>query len=365
MNAYNFTDAVRDDTSLLIGIAGASGSGKTMSALRMATGLAQGEPIYFIDTEAKRGLHYAQEFKFKHLDMRPPFTPEAFAGAINTAEQAGAKVIIIDSMSDEYEGMGGLQEMHDDEVARLARKPFDQLQGWEVDKFNAPAWKVPKTRHKTRLISHLRQVRAYVIFCLRAEEKIKFVKVYDEKAGREKNAIESAGWMPICEKRFMYDLTMSFTVTPDAPGIPLIRDGEAVYGKLQKQHLAYFPEGKQVTENAGQQLRAWARGENTNVAANPSSQAQRQDAGADLNQLPASSEFIALLNSYHANLASGQTEQDVEARHLDNREKLMSMPTILIKVAQKILAAHRDRAHGRADAETVAVHVQSIIDGVA
>lgn len=365
MNAYNFTDAVRDDTSLLIGIAGASGSGKTMSALRMATGLAQGEPIYFIDTEAKRGLHYAQEFKFKHLDMRPPFTPEAFAGAISTAEKAGAKVIIIDSMSDEYEGMGGLQEMHDDEVARLARKPFDQLQGWEVDKFNAPAWKVPKTRHKTRLISYLRQVRAYVIFCLRAEEKIKFVKVYDEKAGREKNAIESAGWMPICEKRFMYDLTMSFTVTPDAPGIPLIRDGEAVYGKLQKQHLAYFPQGKQVTEAAGQQLRAWARGENTNVAATIPSQAQRQDAGADLNQTPASPEFIRILNAYHADLAGANTAQDIAARHQGQRETLLTMPESLVKAAQQILSAHNARANGRADAEAVAVHVQSIIDGVA
>lgn len=366
MNAFNFTDAVRDDTSLLIGIAGASGSGKTMSALRMATGLAQGDPIYFIDTEAKRGLHYAQDFKFKHLDMRPPFTPEAFAGAISTAEQAGAKVIIIDSMSDEYEGMGGLQEMHDDEVARLARKPFDQLQGWEIDKFNAPAWKVPKTRHKTKLISYLRQVRAYVIFCLRAEEKIKFVKVMDEKTGREKNAIESAGWTPICEKRFMYDLTLSFTVTPDAPGIPLIRNGEAVYGKMQKQHLSFFPENKQVTELAGQQLRAWARGENTNVAAStPSSQAQRQDAGADLNQSPASPEFIRILNAYHADLAGANTAQDIAARHQSQRETLLTMPEALVSVAQQILRAHNDRAHGRADAETVAVHVQSIIDGVA
>ena len=50
MTNFEFTDAKRDDTSLLIGISGASGSGKTMSALRLATGLAQGEPIYFIDT---------------------------------------------------------------------------------------------------------------------------------------------------------------------------------------------------------------------------------------------------------------------------------------------------------------------------
>ncbi|WP_245407996.1 AAA family ATPase [Rhizobium sp. TH135] len=80
-----FTDATRDDTSLLIAIAGASGSGKTFSALTMATGLAQGEPIYAIDTEAKRMLHYADQFKFKHMDMRPPFTPEAYIEAIQKA----------------------------------------------------------------------------------------------------------------------------------------------------------------------------------------------------------------------------------------------------------------------------------------
>lgn len=270
MGNYDFQDARRDDTSLLIAIAGASGSGKTMSALRMAQGLAGGEPIYFIDTEAKRGLHYADQFTFKHFDMRPPFTPERFMEAISTAEKAGAKVIIIDSMSDEYEGVGGLQEMHDDEAARLAKKPFERMEGWEVDKYNAPGWKVPKTRHKTKLISPLRQVRAYVIFCMRAEEKIKFVKLkYQDNNGveREKTGIENAGWVPICEKRMMFDMTMSFTVTPEAPGIPLIRNGEAVFGKMQKQHLVFFPEGQQVGEDAGRHLRAWAKGSQTQAPA--------------------------------------------------------------------------------------------------
>lgn len=364
MNAHShvtFTDAVRDDTSLLIAIAGASGSGKTYSALKLATGLAQGEPIFGIDTEAKRMLHYASEFRFKHLDMRPPFTPEAFMEAIRAAESQGAKVIIVDSMSDEYEGVGGLQEMHDDEVARLARKPFGELEGWQIDKFNAPGWKVPKTRHKTKLISPLRQVRCYVIFCMRAEEKIRFVKVRDDQ-GREKTAIEQAGWTPIAEKRFMYDMTMSFTVTPENPGVPLIKDGQAVYGKLQRQHLAFFPEGRRVSEEAGRQLRAWARGEASQFGSSPPP-ASRQDAGA-ASQAPASNSYRTLLSDYHEALSGEVFRGDLEERHADWRGRFKDVPAEVTKAARAVLNVHTDRVEGRADRDRADAEARKIIEGV-
>lgn len=361
-----FTDAVRDDTSLLIAIAGASGSGKTYSALKMATGLAQGEPIYAIDTEAKRMLHYADQFKFKHMDMKPPFTPEAYIEAIQMAEKAGAKVIIIDSTSDEYEGVGGLQEMHDEEVARLARKPYDRLEGWEIDKFNAPAWKVPKTRHKTRLMSPLRQVRAYIIFCLRAEEKIKFVKVFDERTNREKTAIESAGWVPICEKRFMYEMTMSFTVTPDNPGVPLIENGQAVHGKIQSQHLPFFPAGKRVDEECGRRLRAWARGESTDTRNQPAASSRQADDGAgprSSSQEPAPTDS-ELLREYHAKLADELDKDGVLAAHDAFKTKFGS-DQATIDVAVKIRSAHLQRARGDADADATDTYVSGLIEGEA
>lgn len=378
MNAHvTFTDAVLDDTSLLIGIAGASGSGKTMSALRLATGLAQGEPIYGIDTEARRMLHYAArpgdmraadellregKFRFKHYDMKPPFTPESFAGAIDKAVRSGAKVIIVDSMSDEYEGVGGLQEMHDDEVSRLARKPFGELEGWQIDKFNAPAWKVPKTRHKTKLIAPLRQVRAYVIFCMRAEEKIRFVKIKTDD-GREKTAIENAGWTPICEKRFMYDMTMSFTVTPDRPGVPLIVDGEAVYGKLQRQHLPFFPEGRHVTEDAGRMLRAWARGENSPIGEPTSSQAGRQDAGGHVSsQSPASAQIRDLLLEYHAALSGEAFRQDLEERHEQWRPRFTDAPDVVRRAGRRVLSIHTDRVEGRIGADAAAGQAAKAIE---
>lgn len=360
-----FTDAVRDDTSLLIAIAGASGSGKTFSALTMATGLAQGDPIYAIDTEAKRMLHYADQFTFKHMDMKPPFTPEAYIEAIQKAERAGAKVIIIDSTSDEYEGVGGLQEMHDEEVARLARKPFDQLQGWEIDKFNAPAWKVPKTRHKTRLMSPLRQVRAYIIFCLRAEEKIKFVKVFDEKSGREKTAIESAGWVPICEKRFMYEMTMSFTVTPEKPGVPLIEDGQAVHGKIQSQHLPFFPAGKRVTEECGRLLRAWARGESTSLQ--PAASSRQADTGAgprSPSQEPAPNISRALLLEYDQKLGAEIDREGLIAAHEAFKPNFADANAAGAQIARQILNAHSARIKGDADADSTAIYVTSLLDEI-
>lgn len=376
-----YTDGVRDGTSLIIGVAGASGSGKTVSALLLAQGLAgeDGE-VAFIDTEGGRARHYFPTpndnrsrdelrkdflFRVKYLDMRPPYNPRSIWAAIDEAiEKVGAKVVVVDSASDEWEGVGGLHDMHISEIARLAKKPYDSLQDWELHKYNFPAWAVPKAEHKQYLMKNLRQVRAHVIFCFRANELTKPVEVTDD-SGRKKMTVQNVGWQPVCEKNMLYDLTISFMVTPDQKGIPLMQNGK-FYGKLNPPYSKFFEPGKQVSIETGQQLSAWARGENTNVAAStPSSQAQRQDAGADLNQSPASSEFIRILNAYHADLAGANTAQDIASRHQSQRETLLTMPEALVSVAQQILRAHNDRAHGRADAETVAIHVQSIIDGVA
>jgi ABC-type sulfate/molybdate transport systems ATPase subunit len=72
-----FTDspAVRESVPLLVGLMGASGSGKTYSALRIATGMQRvaGGEIFVIDTESKRSLHYADTFKFRHVPFDAPF----------------------------------------------------------------------------------------------------------------------------------------------------------------------------------------------------------------------------------------------------------------------------------------------------
>lgn len=274
---FAFAPAVRDRVSLLIALAGASGSGKTLSALKLARGLAGGDDskIAVIDTEAGRAKHYApapneqpgpDRFGFQHGDLKPPFTPEAYAEAIRAADEAGFEVIVVDSCSHEYEGEGGLHEMHDLAVREAIEKaranhnpnwgPFDEAK--QADRASIGAWREPKTRHK-KFVSRLLQCRAHLILCMRADEKIRIEKVKDDR-GRERTVIVQPKdmkpverWVPICEKRFMYEMTLSFVLTPENPGVPIPI-------KLQQQHRSAIPLDKPLAETAGAALAEWARG---------------------------------------------------------------------------------------------------------
>lgn len=232
---FTFAPAVREQVSLLIALAGASGSGKTYSALRLAKGMAPSGKIAFLDTEARRGLHYAEQFSFMHADMRPPFRPAAFIEGIRAAEDSGAEVVIIDSFSHEYDGEGGIMDWADDLEKSGTKSPGN--------------WKIPKGAHK-KLMNALLQCRASIIFCLRADEKIRIARE------NGKTVVEPLGWMPICEKRFMFEMTASFTLTPDRPGIPNFN----LPHKLQSQHRSMFSDQKPIGEDSGLALAEWARG---------------------------------------------------------------------------------------------------------
>ncbi len=244
---------------MVIGLGGASGSGKTYTALMIATGLAgPSGRIAFIDTENKRGIHYADRFKFDHADITAPFTPDAYLNAIVAADRAGYDVIVIDSFSHEWEGEGGVRDWADQLEAAGAKAPAQ--------------WKVPKLAHK-KLVNRMLTTRAHIIVCLRAEEKMKIEQVpqwldADQTVpkmwqGKQstKMVITPASdvplrerWVPICEKRFPYELTTSLLLLPSAPGEP-------VPLKLQEQHEPAFPPGKRIGAAAGAFLAAWARGE--------------------------------------------------------------------------------------------------------
>jgi hypothetical protein len=259
--SFEFKPAVRENVSLLIALAGASGSGKTYSALRLAKGLSPAGKIAFIDTEARRGLHYAERFDFMHADMRPPFHPSRFIDGVQAAEEAGAEVVIIDSFSHEYDGEGGIIEWADQlargtpkkgvDRPRMPNQGADWWKDWEQKPMISPTnWIEPKMRHK-QMVNAMLQSRASLIFCLRADEKIEIVK--DD---RGKTQIRPLGWMPICEKRFIYECTTSFTLTPDRPGKPNFN----LPHKLQDQHRGFFSDDRCIDEEAGRLLGAWARG---------------------------------------------------------------------------------------------------------
>ena len=261
---FTIRPGVREKIGLLFGIAGASGSGKTFSALTLARGIANGTGrIAVIDTEAGRALHYAPKpgekadasrgtFDFLHLDFGPPFTPERYVEAIRACEDAGATVVVIDSMSHEWNGEGGCSDMAEEAAIAAATDREGNFQAWRLEAMTGPSWKKPKLRHK-RMMARLIQTRTHLIFCLRAEEKVKFQKV-PGKNGKEKTEIVPIGFQPICEKAFLFELSGSMCMHPDRPGRP----DYALQHKLNDQLQAIFPPDRTVDAEAGKRLRDWA-----------------------------------------------------------------------------------------------------------
>ena len=254
--SFEFRDAKRVGAPLLIGLAGGTGSGKTYSALRLARGLSDGQPFAVIDTENGRALHYADFFpEMKHGDLREPFSPAHYTEAILAADAAGFPVVVVDSASHIWEGEGG--------VLRMQEEEFKKLGGYDGVKMLS--WAAPKQAHK-QFVNKLLQVRAHVILCMRAEDKIEMVDDPD-KPGKKKVVPKPSqtgldGWIPICEKRLPFELTLSFLLTSADPGIP-----KPI--KLQEQHKAFFPLDQQVGEETGKALRGWAAGGAAAAVAHP------------------------------------------------------------------------------------------------
>ena len=114
-----FQKATRKQAKLRLALTGPSGSGKTYSALLMASGM--GGKIAVIDTERSSARLYSHLVEFDALDLAPPYTPERFIQAIEAAEEAGYDILVVDSITHEWSGVGGCLELVD-EVARSKYK---------------------------------------------------------------------------------------------------------------------------------------------------------------------------------------------------------------------------------------------------
>ncbi|MDP8997742.1 MAG: ATP-binding protein [Pseudomonadota bacterium] len=305
--------AVREKVPLLLGLMGPSGSGKTYSALRLATGIqsVSGGEIFVIDTEAKRAKHYADKFKFQHTPFGAPFSPTDYLAAIQHCMAKGAGVIVVDSMSHEHEGQGGVLEMHEAELDRMTGKDGE---AWKRNANNFPAWAKPKAERR-KLISALLQMNCNFIFCFRAKEKAKPVK----KDG--KSSLENQGWMPIAGEEFIFEQTANMLLLPSSNGVPTWRSeypGERSMMKLPEQFRGILDrEDAQLTEDIGAQLAEWAKGAPPRIA-NPATLELARTAargGTDVFEVwwkTASKDERADAKTIKDELASLRTDADAE-----------------------------------------------------
>lgn len=118
MSGIQIRQARREKIYAKIALMGASGSGKSYSALRIAKGmlsklkelgLEQNGKIAVINTEQGRGLYYANEFDYDIVDLEPPHTPERYIEYIHEIIKMEYPILILDSTSHEWEEVLAIQ----------------------------------------------------------------------------------------------------------------------------------------------------------------------------------------------------------------------------------------------------------------
>jgi energy-coupling factor transporter ATP-binding protein EcfA2 len=155
-----FVDAVREQAKLRLALTGPSGSGKTYSALLLAKGLIEklGGKIAVIDTERGSASLYSDLVAFKTLRLTQPYSPERFVEAMGVAESNGFTVLIIDSITHEWNGAGGCLDINE----HLARSKY-KGNTWS-------AWNEITPRHRA-FLDAINQSGMHIIATMRSKSE--------------------------------------------------------------------------------------------------------------------------------------------------------------------------------------------------
>lgn len=207
---FEVTDAQREKEKAVIGFIGCSGSGKTVSALIVAYGMMKEaypeaseaeiwQKIGVIDTEHRRSKLYAnleiggiRIGQFRHIDFSPPFTTDRYNLAVIAMKNAGAEVVVIDSISHNWMGEGGIVETH------------GQMSGNSFQNWGKLA---PET---TKLIKTLTQNDVHMLVTFRT--KTEYVV---EPNSDGKMAPRKVGTKPVQKEEMEYEFMLNFIIDID------------------------------------------------------------------------------------------------------------------------------------------------------
>ena len=199
-----FVKASRKKCTMKLSIQGPSGSGKTLGALRIAKGLAGSmDSVAVIDTENGSSHLYSNLGGYSVLSLEAPYSPEVFIEAIQLAINKGFKCVIIDSLSHEWFGTGGILDIH----AHMDGNSFTN-------------WSKLTPRHNA-LIQAIVNAPVHIIATLRSKTEY----VIQQKNGR--SVPEKVGVKAIQRDDSEYEFTVAFelnkhhlaTISKDRTGL--------------------------------------------------------------------------------------------------------------------------------------------------
>ena len=224
----SFKKATKAAAKLRLGLIGPAGSGKTMTALRVAHGL--GGRVAVIDTERGSASLYSGErgMDFDVLELES-YEVDRFTQAIKEAGSAGYSTLIIDSLSHAWSGKGGILELVDNAGKRT--------QGGGG---NFGAWREATPQHN-KLVDAILGAPMHIICTLRS--KVEYV--VETVGGRTQ--VRKVGLQPVQRDGLEYEFTVVGDVTQDHDLV------------VTKTRAAFLTDAviRNAGEDLGKQLAAW------------------------------------------------------------------------------------------------------------
>jgi len=208
-------------------IGGPSGSGKSYSALRVATGIAgregEGTKIGYIGTEGMRDKLYANEFNYDLISLEE-YSSDYYEAALDAFLEAGYKVIIIDSMTH-------LWNWVQDQV-QLTTKGDNTFQAWGKYK-----------KENKKIIEKILLAPAHIIVTARGKDEYVL-----EANSRGKMAPRKVGVGAQQDKDIEYEYMVTWMIDQDTHLAEAAKDNTHIFeGKI-----------KVLDEKDGEALYNWA-----------------------------------------------------------------------------------------------------------
>ncbi len=241
MSEFIIKKASKKAKKLRLGLSAASGFGKTYGALLLAKGLAKGDltKVCLIDTERDSASLYADLGEFSTIRLDAPYNPERYINAIIAAEKAGFEVIIIDSITHEWDGEGGCLQIQSD------------LGGRYQD------WARVTPRHNN-FINKILTSPCHIITTVRRKQDHEITK------DGNKTVVQKVGTKEVTRDGFEYELDINFEIINSNHQVKVSKDRTGLFIKAHEfliveetgtQILEWCNKGKSNLDEALEQIR--------------------------------------------------------------------------------------------------------------
>jgi hypothetical protein len=187
--AFQIKKATKEQAKLRLALIGLAGSGKTFSALAIATNLVPNGRVCVIDTERGSASLYAPPFAFDVIELES-FAPGKYVEALEYVEAQGYDVCVIDSLTHAWSGKDGALEQ------------VDKAQRRSGSGNSFTAWRDVTPQHNA-LVEAMLRTRMHLIATMRS--KMEYVQEKDDK---NKTTIRKVGLAPIQRDGMDYEFTV-------------------------------------------------------------------------------------------------------------------------------------------------------------